>query len=387
MRPMQAIAPKITTRRDWGVPAGAVGSCMIEKEDAICRGVDDVTGRASMTTLCHAVCHSKPEVATPALIPWLDQAFQCKNAAKVLSVADRLQREGKVATLGPHAGFVCLSTAELAVESGLTVHQLNRVLPKVKRLDFVQAGTWLRPSQSVGSCDGHRAVWLRIDYAKVPAQPGDKKQAPWRKPKSVKKPKKATRERIGRSAIADLSASLAALRLGWNDDVPLKSTDRAAIRKKAWAIWYRQADGDWHYAGKLLLDLACMMRPRTLIDVLSPADLWVLRWETYWCPTEFATPEGRTPDLDDATVIPVADRPFRRHPPSFAELLTDQRKALAEAGYRPSEGPKPPPAKTAKIPLEPIQEVGIHEQRDDLVKRRSMRRIMARRMKAATVRA
>jgi hypothetical protein len=38
-------------------------------------------------------------------------------------------------------------------------------------------------------------------------------------------------------------------------------------------------------------------------------------------------------------------------------------------------------------PLEPIQEVRIHEQGDDLVKRRSMRRIMARRMKAATVRA
>ena len=37
--------------------------------------------------------------------------------------------------------------------------------------------------------------------------------------------------------------------------------------------------------------------------------------------------------------------------------------------------------------LEPIQEVRIHEQQDDLVKRRSMRRIMARRMKAATVRA
>jgi hypothetical protein len=37
--------------------------------------------------------------------------------------------------------------------------------------------------------------------------------------------------------------------------------------------------------------------------------------------------------------------------------------------------------------LEPIQEVRIHEQRDGLVKRRSMRRIMARRMKAATVRA
>jgi hypothetical protein len=37
--------------------------------------------------------------------------------------------------------------------------------------------------------------------------------------------------------------------------------------------------------------------------------------------------------------------------------------------------------------LEPIQEVRIHEQQDGLVKRRSMRRIMARRMKAATVRA
>src|SRR5512147_1041564 len=38
-------------------------------------------------------------------------------------------------------------------------------------------------------------------------------------------------------------------------------------------------------------------------------------------------------------------------------------------------------------PLEPIQEVRIHEQRDGLVKRRSMSRIMASRMKAATVRA
>jgi len=37
--------------------------------------------------------------------------------------------------------------------------------------------------------------------------------------------------------------------------------------------------------------------------------------------------------------------------------------------------------------LEPIQEVPIHEQRDGLVKRRSMRRIMASRTKAATVRA
>jgi RHS repeat-associated protein len=37
--------------------------------------------------------------------------------------------------------------------------------------------------------------------------------------------------------------------------------------------------------------------------------------------------------------------------------------------------------------LEPIQEVRIHEQGDGLVKRRSMRRIMARRKKAATVRA
>jgi DNA-binding transcriptional MerR regulator len=35
--------------------------------------------------------------------------------------------------------------------------------------------------------------------------------------------------------------------------------------------------------------------------------------------------------------------------------------------------------------LEPIQEVGIHGQRVDLVNRRSMRRIIARRMKAATV--
>jgi hypothetical protein len=35
--------------------------------------------------------------------------------------------------------------------------------------------------------------------------------------------------------------------------------------------------------------------------------------------------------------------------------------------------------------LEPIQEVGIHGQGVDLVKRRSMRRIIARRMKAATV--
>jgi hypothetical protein len=37
--------------------------------------------------------------------------------------------------------------------------------------------------------------------------------------------------------------------------------------------------------------------------------------------------------------------------------------------------------------FEPIPEVGIHEQGDGLVKRRSMRRIMARRMKASTVRA
>jgi hypothetical protein len=37
--------------------------------------------------------------------------------------------------------------------------------------------------------------------------------------------------------------------------------------------------------------------------------------------------------------------------------------------------------------LEPIQEVGSHEQGLGLVNRRSMRRIMARRMKAATVRA
>ena len=36
--------------------------------------------------------------------------------------------------------------------------------------------------------------------------------------------------------------------------------------------------------------------------------------------------------------------------------------------------------------LEPIQEVRIHEQQDGLVKRRSMRRTVARRMKAATVR-
>ena len=35
--------------------------------------------------------------------------------------------------------------------------------------------------------------------------------------------------------------------------------------------------------------------------------------------------------------------------------------------------------------LEPIQEVEIHEQRLGLVKRLSMMRIMARRMKAATV--
>ena len=35
--------------------------------------------------------------------------------------------------------------------------------------------------------------------------------------------------------------------------------------------------------------------------------------------------------------------------------------------------------------LEPIQEVGIHEQRVGLVKRLSMMRIMARRTKAATV--
>jgi hypothetical protein len=37
--------------------------------------------------------------------------------------------------------------------------------------------------------------------------------------------------------------------------------------------------------------------------------------------------------------------------------------------------------------LEPIQEVRIHRQGFDLVKRRSMMRIMARRMKAAVVRA
>src|SRR5580658_2934058 len=38
-----------------------------------------------------------------------------------------------------------------------------------------------------------------------------------------------------------------------------------------------------------------------------------------------------------------------------------------------------------QVSLEPIQEVGIHGQRVDLVNRRSMRRIIARRMKAATV--
>lgn len=37
------------------------------------------------------------------------------------------------------------------------------------------------------------------------------------------------------------------------------------------------------------------------------------------------------------------------------------------------------------VPLEPIQEVEIHEQRLGLVKRLSMMRIMARRTKAATV--
>src|SRR6266851_1446770 len=42
---------------------------------------------------------------------------------------------------------------------------------------------------------------------------------------------------------------------------------------------------------------------------------------------------------------------------------------------------------TSSRSLEPIQELWIHDQAVDLVKRRSMRRIMARRKKAATVRA
>ena len=48
-----------------------------------------------------------------------------------------------------------------------------------------------------------------------------------------------------------------------------------------------------------------------------------------------------------------------------------------------------PPMEDSKIGilLEPIQEEWIHEQGLGLVKRLSMRRIMARRMKAATVRA
>ena len=43
-------------------------------------------------------------------------------------------------------------------------------------------------------------------------------------------------------------------------------------------------------------------------------------------------------------------------------------------------------SQNATVMLEPIQEVEIHEQGLGLVKRRSMMRIMARRMKAATVR-
>jgi len=44
-----------------------------------------------------------------------------------------------------------------------------------------------------------------------------------------------------------------------------------------------------------------------------------------------------------------------------------------------------PYSKACLLTLEPIQEVEIHGQTFDLVKRRSMMRIMARRMKATTV--
>jgi len=59
---------------------------------------------------------------------------------------------------------------------------------------------------------------------------------------------------------------------------------------------------------------------------------------------------------------------------------------LARSGHqRGSPEGDPLGAGIQSLTLEPIQEVEIHGQTFDLVKRRSMMRIMARRMKATTV--